>query len=333
MYLINHRIDRLFWFSCFMLMSAYILYEHSTSCLAVDLDTMMERHRNLIAGHSEFFNPWQYRILAPFMLEGIIQTFNTVLPGTPDILPYLFLRFVQILLLLYIAFYYYKSLNVSNPAVLFAGMMLLCYCISNSVFQSDLSFNTYFDVIFYLLAACVILNHQIYWIIPITFFAALNRETSGFIPFMLIAAFVGKGGGESMKNKWIIAGVSLVLFFIVFISIRLVYGYQEAEGIHGMTSPMAYLSFNLSFFRMYPQLFGTLGLIPVITLIGFAKLPKVLKNWFWLIVPFWFIIDLAKSTAVETRLFLVPQALIFIPALLCLAEYYFKSRHQSVRNE
>ena len=331
MYLINHRIDRLFWFFSFIVMSAYILYEHATNCLAVDLPTMIERHQNLIAGHSEFFNPWQYRVLAPFILEGFIKVFNSALPEAPEILPYFVVRFMQNLLLLYIAFYYYKSLHVTNPYILFAGMMLLCYSISNSVFQSDLSFNTYFDVIFYLLAGWVILNGQFFWIIPITFFAALNRETSGFIPLMLIAAFVKTG--DLTRNKWTIAGLSFGLFALVFISIRLLYGFEKAEGIHGMTSPLDYLSFNLGFFRMYPQLFGTLGVVPIVALVGFRRLPDILKKWFWLIVPFWFLIHLVKSTAVETRLFLVPQALIFIPAMLYLAQHYTKPADHSLKNE
>jgi hypothetical protein len=292
---------------------------------------MIQRHRNLIAGNSEFFNPWQYRILAPFILEGIIEILNSVLPSAPEILPYLLMRFVQNLALLYIAFLYYKALNISNPYILFAGMMLLCYNISNSLFQSDLSFNTYFDVIFYMLAAWAVLNEKYVWIIPITFFAALNRETSGFIPFMLIAAFVRTP--DLTRKKWMITGLSFGLFVIVFVTIRVYYGFVQAEGIHGMTSPFEYLAFNLGFFRMYPQLFGTLGLVPLIVLVGFGWMPDVLKRWFWLIVPFWFVIHLLKSTAVETRLFLVPQALIFIPALLYMAQHAVKPAHQPVRNE
>lgn len=325
MHLISPRTDRLFWFFSFLIMSAYIVYEHATSCLAVDLNTMIERHRNLIAGNSEFYNPWQYRILGPFLLEGMVQVYNAILPGKPEILPYLILRFLQNVALLYLAFYYYKALKVSNPVILFAGMMLLCYAISNSVFQSDLSFNTYFDVIFYLLAAWVILTKHSYWIIPITFFAALNRETSAFIPLMLIVAPTKeKTRDESRTTIWLIAGISMILFAIVFISLRIFYGYPEARGIHGMESPMDYLSFNLRFFRMYPQLFGTLGLIPLITIIAFVKLPQVLKNWIWLILPFWFAVHLLKSTIVETRLFLVPLVLIFVPAMLYLAEHRYK---------
>jgi hypothetical protein len=322
MYMINHRADKVLWFVFFVLMSAYILYEHATSCLAIDLPTMIARHKAFIAGDSEFFNPWQYRILSPYLLEGIIQIFNLLSLTSNEAIPFLVLRFLQNMIIFYAALLYFRALNIQNPYLLFGGLMLLCFAISNSVFQSDLSHNTYFDVIFYLLAGGIILTQNFIWIIPLTLVAALNRETSGFIPFMLIAAAISNRNFELNKKIWVISGISFGLFLLVFVSIRFTFGFRAAEGIHGMKNPMAYLLFNLKFFRMYPHLLGTLGLIPVITLIGFRSLPQILKNWFWLIVPFWFIIHLVKSTAVETRLFLVPLALIFIPALLWLIENY-----------
>jgi hypothetical protein len=325
MNLVSPRLDKLIWFFFFFIMSLYVLYEHATNCLAIDLATQITRHKNIIAGNSEFYNPWQYRILSPYLLESIIQVYNKVLPGKYEIVPYLFLRFIQNMLIFYISFYYYRALQIKNPIVIFAGLMLLCYTISNSVFQSDLSFNTYFDIIFYLLAALVILHERFYWIIPITFLAALNRETSGFIPFMVVVPFLLANRQLLTREKWIISIASLALFAIVFIAIRLYFGFREAEGIHGMRSPMAYLKFNLTFFRMYPQLIGTLGLIPFITIFGFRRLPIPLKSWCLLIVPFWIIIHLVKSTAMESRLFLVPQALIFIPAMLWLIEDFYRN--------
>src|SRR5688572_2619413 len=99
--LLNRRI---FWLLSFAIMSAYIAYEHSTNCVAIDLATMIQRHERFMAGESEFFNPWQYRILAPFMLEGIIRILDSVAPGLPEVFPLLVLKFVQSFLLLYVAF-------------------------------------------------------------------------------------------------------------------------------------------------------------------------------------------------------------------------------------
>ena len=74
---------------------------------------------------------------------------------------------------------------------------------------------------------------------------------------------------------------------------------------------------------------GTLGIVPLIAICWFRKWPFFLKAIGVLIVPFWILIHLFKSMAMETRLFLVPQALIFIPALLCLIEYEIRKLYSA----
>jgi hypothetical protein len=107
------------------------------------------------------------------------------------------------------------------------------------------------------------------------------------------------------------------------VAVRAYFGYQPAVGIHGMTSPKDFFMFNITFFRMYPLLLGTLSVIPIVVMFNLGNLPAILRHWFWLIVPFWFLIHLAKGTAVETRLFLVPQVIIFLPAFLLLIDHWY----------
>jgi hypothetical protein len=223
---------------------------------------------------------------------------------------------------------YFQKLGIRNPFLQAAGLLVLCFCISTSVFQSDLSFNTYFDIIFYLIAALLILNERIWWIIPLTVIAALNRETSGFIPLMALAPFAFSFR-EYTRAKIIVVSTSLALFALVFVSVRAYYGYQPAVGIHGMTSPADFFMFNITFLRMYPLLLGTLSIVPIIVLFNLRKLPVLLRHWFWLIVPVWFVIHLVKGTAMETRLFLVPQALIFLPAFLLLIDHWYQENMNS----
>jgi hypothetical protein len=143
---------------------------------------------------------------------------------------------------------------------------------------------------------------------------------------MLIVPFLDKRLRGVTRQQWSIAITSLVAYAIVFIGVRLYYGYQPAVGIHGITSVKDYLLYNLKFFRMYPELIGTFTILPIIVILGLKKLPLVLQRWFWLIVPFWIVLHLVKSTAIETRLFLVPVALIFVPAFLWLIEEYSENR-------
>ena len=314
----SNPANRLLWLFLILILSAYVLYEHATQELATDLAVQIERHERMLAGESEFYNPWQYRVFSMWVLEGVIQAFESVFPGKPAIIPYLLLNYLQFILIFWLFISYLALLRVSNPYLLGCGLIIVCYSMSSSYFRSDLSFNTYFDIAFYLLAAIIILQEKYWWIVPLTIVAALNRETSGFIPLMLLAPY----SWETLKNtpgqKWLIAGTSLLLFAVVFVSVRLYYGYQPGYGINNMSSPADFLVFNLTFARLYPLLIGTLSIAPILILFGFRHLPTVVRSWFWLIVPLWFVIHFIKSNAMETRLFLVPQVLIFVPALLLL---------------
>lgn len=318
-----NRLLRLFFI---LLLSAYVLYEHATQELATDLPVQIERHERMLAGESEFYNPWQYRVFSMWVLEGVIQAFEWVFPGKPAIIPYLFLNYLQFILIFWLFISYLRILRVTNPYLLGCGLIILCYSMANSYFRSDLSFNTYFDIIFYLLAAIIILQKKYWWIVPLTLIAALNRETSGFIPLMLLAPYSWESLKDTPRQKWLIAGISLLLFAVVFASVRLYYGYQPGYGINNMSSPADFLVFNLTFFRLYPLWIGTLSIVPILILFGLRHLPPVIRSWFWLIVPLWFVIHFIKSNAMETRLFLVPQVLIFVPALLLLASKFEESK-------
>lgn len=316
----NRNSKSVSWLILILLMSGYVTYMHVTDSRAIDMGRQMERQERIIEGDSEFFNPWQYRIFAPLLLEAFISAANSAYPGQYQEAPYLALHFIQLVLLFYLALYFYQTLGLKNPFLLGAGLMLVCYSMASSAFRSDLSFNTYFDVAFYLMAAILILRKTWFWVILVTFFAALNRETSAFIPLMLLIPFTTKESKEK-KQKLIAFGLSGLVFLIAFLGTRWYYGYEPAVGINGMTSPLDYLTFNLTFLRLYPLLIGTLGIVPILVLLNLGKLNHpYLKAWFWLIVPAWFVIHFLKSNAMETRLFLVPMVLIFVPAFLWMLE-------------
>src|SRR5690606_5378018 len=266
-------------------------------------------------------NPWQYRIFSTYLLEFFIRVFSKVSFLDNEYIPYFFLRFLQNVLIFYVAFKFYKSLEISSNYLIIIGILILGYNMSNSVFQSELSFNTYFDILFYLAAGYFVLNRHSYYIIPITILAAFNRETGILIPFMLLFTAIDFRERRIVNKKDItIALLSLLLFVMIFVGLRVHYGMPAALGIHGMSSPSDFFMFNITFFRMYPELFGTLGVIPLILIFQFGKLSRFLKFLFFLVVPIWFVVHFIKSTAVETRLFLVPQALVFIPACLQIIE-------------
>lgn len=321
---IVHKITR---WGIFIILSVYIVYEQAMSCIGVGMEIQLERHARFIAGNSEFFNPWQYRIFSGMVLEGFIRAFGSLPFQLDPYVPYFALRFLQNILIFWTAFHFYKSLRIKSWYLLLSGLLLLAFNMSNSNWQADLAFNTYFDVLFYLLAGYIVLKAHPAWIIPLTMVAVLNRETSGFIPFLLmLTAFDLRRFKLTDKNRLVYGIIALGLFGVLFVGVRWYFGLRPYEAIHDIDTPWEFFRFNILFFNMYPQLIGTLGIVPLLAILGFRRWPLFLKAIGILIVPFWLIIHLFKSMAMETRLFLVPQALIFIPAVLCLIEYELKKQ-------
>ncbi len=194
-------------------MAVYPIYNNYYKGLAIE---QFERFLDWKAGKSMFFNPWQYRILCPVLVETIYQVFDhTVfaifpihapeynLPGNasdknaitqkmlelssnPEFIKYsivfVLFRFLEHLVIFWLAFKY-LSLFVKNQALIILGVMLVPLFMANGVMDSDLAFNSYMDVILYLWAGLVIVKNLSYWwIVLISVLGAFNRETSLLIP-------------------------------------------------------------------------------------------------------------------------------------------------------
>ena len=67
---------------------------------------------------------------------------------------------------------------------------------------------------------------------------------------------------------------------------------------------------------MQSALLTILLVTPLLALLGYARWPASLRVFFWTVVPLWFFIHAVGAVMAETRLLLVPQALIFIPGAL-----------------
>lgn len=309
--------------ACIVLMSAYVVYEQAISAIGTGMDIQLERHARFMAGDAEFYNPWQYRIFAEYVVEGVALVFQQVPALSHPYLPYFFVKFVQVTLILSFLLLFCRKLNIQNFYVYSIGILLAAYQMSNSMWQADMALNTYFDLLFYLIAGWLILSKRYLWIVPLSILAAFNRETAGFIPLLLLIPALQIRPGFRIRNKRLLylCGLSLLGFGLVFMGLRWYWGPGDYRAIHDLDTPLEILSFNLRFFNMYPQLLGTLGIVPLIILFGYKRWPAFLKATFWLMVPAWFIIHFLKSMAMETRLFLVPQLFIFLPILLYLLEH------------
>src|SRR5216684_4301572 len=94
------------------------------------------RHQTVLDGSAP--NPWRYRVLAEWMAEG----------------------FVRVALIFLLAYAYYRRVKLERRQAL-VGVMVLAAALTYAVDNSDLSFNTYFDVAFYLLATVLLLDGRV----------------------------------------------------------------------------------------------------------------------------------------------------------------------------
>lgn len=278
----------------------------------------VERHMDVLEGNAG--NPWQYRVLAPYMIRVVFKVFVRLNLSNYIATAFIIFRFIQDTLIFLLSYIYYRKLYLSIPYSLI-GMILLAWGMSYSNYDSDLQFNTYFDVIFYLLAGLSILKERFVWIIPITILAALNRETSGLIPILGIAIAVFTLPKGSVRKLLPVFISALLSYAAIFVGLRLFYGPQELIIPYETYPGLELLGYNLSSTKTWDQLFATLSVIPLIAFVGYRKWPKQLRVFFWVIVPIWIVIHAIGSVMAETRVFLVPQTLVFIPgALLSLSK-------------
>ena len=283
----------------------------------LDKKVQLDRHQDIINGHAG--NPWQYRVLAPYMINVVIKVFRHLNIPHYVAISFILFRFIQDTFVLLLSFAYYRKLGLSWSNALI-GMIFMAWGMSYSHYASDLQFNTFFDIIFYFLAGLCILQQKYIWIIPITLLAAFNRETSGLIPLLLFFS-IAMLQKESIRKVLPIFITAVVVYIVVFVGLRYYYGYQELILPYDIYPGLDLLRYNLFRPITWLNLIATLSVIPILAIIGYQKWTRQLQIFFWVIVPIWFLVHAFGAVMAETRLLLVPQGMVFIPgALFYLAQ-------------
>ncbi len=296
----------------------------------------LKRHEQFMKGESMYFNPWQYRVFCPLIAEvgykvasaAIKSPLEKLTAGkkyNADTLIYfaVFLAFRVLLhlLIFILAFELYKTW-INNDRLIFFGFLWLTYSMGNAVRSSDLSLNTYMDVLVYLVGLLLWFREKsAWWLVPLMLVGSLNRETSLLIPFL----FLLRPNEPVFKlNKKVIAPViaSLVVFVAAFVAVRMYYGYQ-APTVYYVPAGLSMLKLNLlsGMARYsYMEVLGTVSLLPFLIIFLWRELPDSLKKLFILMVPVWFGIHYWSVVTWESRLFLVPVVIVLLPSTLRLIQ-------------
>lgn len=369
----NNRIGIWFICLCFAILSVYPIYRnfyYSNGILTY------ERHKAILEKRSEYYNPWQYRILSPMLVEGMLFLYNNTidkiypvekkmnfsiesttgtnaetdafvrLMQTPGAIKYMlvfiFFRFIEHMLIFYLSWRLWAGF-VKSKWLIFFGINFLALALGNAVTAADLSFNTYIDIILYLLTANIIVfNRNIKWLIPITILGAFNRETAILIPALyfisktdLTAFNFSKFNIRDIsfpgKNTWFYTIFLYLIFMSIFIGLRWYYGYQPQQ-VWKAEAGLPMLKLNLmsaAGVKAYMELIGTFGVIPLIILYKFKSFPHLLKKWFLFLVPIWFAVHYISVVAYQTRLFMVPMVLIIMPMMLWLVERHIRMQNDT----
>jgi len=347
-------------------MATYSIYTSFYRAEGVETYNRYIDHR---AGRSMFYNPWQYRLLCPVTIDVIykvldhfvfpllnINGFNLPVqesavgknPNTiklmeqlknPEFVKHTIVffafRFLQDLAILLLA-YSYLSIFVSSNSLRWIGLIIITLGMGNSVVDSDLSFNTYLDVILYLCAGLVIVkNLSPWWIVLITVLGAFNRETSVFIPAIY---FMSRADWKAWphfvktfladKSAFLVTTISAILYVIIFFGIRAYYGTRPLEAWRVDPGwPMIKLNFfSSASIKTYMEFFGVFAFFPIWAVFILKSADGRLKTFFYTLVPVWFALHLYTAIGFQTRLFLVPTILVIIPVVL---EYIDRRRNMT----
>jgi hypothetical protein len=262
-------------------------------------------------------DPWQYRILSEYAVELAIYLAKEL--GIPRHVSSAFVavRLLQNVIIFLLVALYYRRLGLSFTSAII-GMSILGWGMTYALYDSDLQFNTYSDIIFYLLAVIVLIEERFWLIVPITLMAALNRESSGFIPFLTAGvAYMRYREGKPASSVIKSALLAALVFVAVFFGLRwFVYGPQEMVDVYGMSRGYELVTYNLGRVTTWIYVFGTLGVIPIVAISAIRRWPPTLRAFFWILAPAWFVLHVLICIIAETRIFLVPHAIVLIPGAL-----------------
>ena len=204
-----------------LLLTLFSLYLQAKALgRAYIVDYQIPRHLAMLAGTAG--NPWQYRMLPAWIVEGVERLFATLHVPQPLIASFLAVRAAEQTALLAVAWAYWRRLGLSS-ALCFCGLAFLGWSVSYANFDSDFQFNTYFDALFYVLAAMAVQSGRLAWVLPVTLLAAFNRETSGFVPLLPLAALL-TAAPEARSRLVRTAAIGFAIYLIVFAVLRWSYG-------------------------------------------------------------------------------------------------------------
>jgi hypothetical protein len=275
---------------------------------------LRERH-DAVLDHT-VGDPWRYRLLSDWGAEGALRIADAAGFSQPAVAGFLGFRLLQNLAIFALMWLLLRRLGLGWYESLF-GLGLLAWGFTQALFHQAMSFNTYGDIAFYLAAALLILNRRWWWIVPLSVAAAVNRETSGLIPVMLMAMAWPLGWrSDEARRALRIGAIALVAFAATYGIVRAAVGPSFFIVPNGQDPGAELFEYNVARGMTWDFVFQTVNVLPLLALLSWRRWTPELKAFGLAIAPAWIAIHLFTSVLAESRLLLVPLALVFIPGAL-----------------
>lgn len=274
--------------------------------------------------------PYRYRLLSDSIFihiyQQVIGSYALEWRGkhyvvTPAVLAAGLLRVIQNLLIFLLAGYFYLQLKLT-PRQVTGGLLLAAYAMCSALYQSDLGFSSYTEIICFLGAAIFVGGRRYLPFLAITAIAALNRESSVLLPLLWLIHAVKlpklRVKVNSWRDLWLAAG-ALALFVAIYAAIYWHVGSGPYSGSrYGKIHPGPLLLWlNLTNARTWFGLVVMAFPVAMLALLARSrKMPEWARIWAVVFVLPWTGAMLVCGSADETRLFLLPLILWAVPVTL-----------------
>ena len=279
-------------------------------------DHYMPQLDAVVAG--EATAPAQYRLLTDYAVVAVCRVAEAMGVPRPIGLTFVALRLLQNGLLFGLSWCFYRKMGLHSYAIVI-GLSALAWGMTQSNYGSDLAFNAYTDILFYLCGALVLLYRRYPLLVPLSALVALNRETGGLLPVLALVCALPAFGVVGKRRDLLHAGlVSLVLFGAIQLALHIYFGARDwAVHPSGATPGLSMLAYNLGNDGAWGHVAGTLGIVPVLALISHRRWHPLLRPLFWAVVPVWLVNHLLCAPLDVSRVLLLPMVLVFVPGMLC----------------
>jgi hypothetical protein len=247
----------------------------------------------------------QYRVLSPYLAIGLQALLGVAAP------PFQLLRFSQMVLISVLAYAYYGRLGL-RPVTRLLGICLIAGIISLSmgvIGPSSFSLDRFTDTIFYLIAGLLVLYGQEIWIPPLMVLAVANRETSVFMPTLILARY-----GWQSRKAVVTALTAWAVAAVVYLGIHSYYGprprIEDSYWGTAMVTRSLRMPGQVAFF------FAAINLLPALVLLTLRDVDPFLLRLFWYVVPLWFAVHIWAARLGEGIMYLAPITLVIVPLVL-----------------